>query len=215
MTKILIVDDHPVVLQGIHDVMSEYADIEVVGEAADGREAIKKIESLKPDFVIMDIVMPYLNGIEATRQIKKQYPDVKVVIFTLHSYQEFIHPLIEAGVSGFVLKENPISDLYLAIQVIQRGGAYFSEDVQQFLASYFGSTTDGKMEEDPFDLLSDREREVFQLLAEGRSVREAAELLFISSKTIEAYRYRIMEKLQINSMAEWIRVAIRRGILSL
>jgi DNA-binding NarL/FixJ family response regulator len=215
MTRILIVDDHPVVLQGIKGAMSEYEDIEVVGEAPDGREAIKKVEALEPDIIVMDIAMPRFNGVDATRQIKKKYPKTKVIIFTLHSYQEFIHPLIKAGISGFVLKQNPISDLYLAIQVVRRGGAYFSEDVQQYLANYFELMGNGEMDEDPFDLLSDREKEIFQLLAEGHSTKEAAEILSISTKTVETPKYRIMEKLHINSMAEWIREGIRRGVVQL
>jgi DNA-binding NarL/FixJ family response regulator len=210
MTKVLIVDDHPV-----EGAMSEYSDFEVVGEASDGREAIKKVESLRPDIVVMDIAMSRFNGVEATRQIKREYPHVKVIIFTLHSYREFIHPLIKAGISGFVLKQNPISELYTAIQMVRRGGAYFSEDVQQYLANYSELLGNGEVDEDPFGLLSDREKEIFQLLAEGLSTKEAAEILSISTKTVETHKYRIMEKLHINSMAEWIREAIRRGVVQI
>jgi DNA-binding NarL/FixJ family response regulator len=195
--------------------MSEYSDFEVVGEASDGREAIKKVESLRPDIVVMDIAMSRFNGVEATRQIKREYPHVKVIIFTLHSYREFIHPLIKAGISGFVLKQNPISELYTAIQMVRRGGAYFSEDVQQYLANYSELLGNGEVDEDPFGLLSDREKEIFQLLAEGLSTKEAAEILSISTKTVETHKYRIMEKLHINSMAEWIREAIRRGVVQI
>lgn len=213
MTKILLVDDHPVVLQGLKGALSEYADIEVVGEASDGREAIKKVEFLKPDIVVMDISMPRLGGVDATDEIKKKYPNIKVIIFTFHSYQEFIHPLIKAGISGFVLKENPISDLHLAIQVAKSGGAYFSENVQEYLANYFERTRDDTMGEDLYDLLSDREKQVFQLLAKGHSTKDAAEILSISSRTVETYKYRVMDKLHLNSMAEWIREAIRRGVV--
>jgi DNA-binding NarL/FixJ family response regulator len=184
-----------------------------VGEASDGREAIKKVESLRPDIVVMDIGMPRFDGVDATRQIKKEYPNVKVIIFTLQPYREFILPLIKAGISGFVLKQNPISELYLAIQAVRRGGVYFSEDIQQYLANYSELVGNGEVDEDPFGLLSDREKEIFQLLAEGLSTKEAAEILSISTKTVETHKYRIMEKLHINSMAEWIREAIRRGVV--
>ncbi len=213
MIRIIIVDDHEVVLEGLKGALGDYEGIEVVGEASEGREALKLVESLRPDIVIMDVSMPRFNGVEATFQIKKMFPDVKVIIFTLHSHREFLHPLIKAGISGFVLKENPISDLYLAIQAVKKGGAFFSKDVQEYLANYFAGGEAGKGERDPFDLLSSREREVFQLLAEGSSVREVADLLHISPKTVETHKYHIMEKLQIRSMTEWTKEAIRRGII--
>jgi DNA-binding NarL/FixJ family response regulator len=135
-------------------------------------------------------------------------PKAKVIIFTMHSYHEFLRPLIKSGISGYVLKVSPISDLYLAIQVVRRGGSYFTEDIHEFLSNF------GEEEKDPFDLLSSREREVFQLLAEGFSVRQAAQELYISPKTVETHKYHIMEKLQIGTMTEWIKEAIRRNIIT-
>ncbi|MFX0203059.1 MAG: response regulator [Candidatus Hodarchaeota archaeon] len=208
VAKVLLVDDHQVVLGGIKAALSEYADVEVVGEATDGRKALRHIESLRPDIVIMDLAMPHFNGIEATYQIKQMDPKIKVIIFTMYSYREFIKPLVKSGISGYVLKESPISDLYMAIKVVRRGGSYFTEDIHEFLLNL------GEDEKDRFDLLSPREREVFQLLAEGLSTRQAGELLFISPKTVETHKYHIMDKLQIRTMAEWITEAIRRNIIT-
>jgi two-component system, NarL family, response regulator NreC len=213
VTRILIVDDHEVVLEGLKGALGDYEGIEVVGEASDGHEALKKVDSLRPHIVIMDISMPRFNGLEATVQIKKMHPDVKVIVFTLHSHREFLHPLIKAGISGFVLKENPISDLYLAIQAVTKGGAYYSKDVQEYLVNYFVAGEEGQSEKNPFDMLSSREREVFQLLAQGASIKEAADVLCISPKTVETHKYHIMDKLRIRSMAEWTKEAIRQGII--
>ena len=208
VAKVLLVDDHQVVLGGIKAALSQYSDVEVVGEATDGRKALKHIESLRPDIVIMDLAMPHFNGIEATYQIKQMDPKIKVIIFTMYSYREFIKPLVKSGISGYVLKESPISDLYMAIKVVRRGGSYFTEDIHEFLLNL------GEEDEDPFDSLSPREREVFQLLAEGLSTRQAGEILFISPKTVETHKYHIMAKLQIRTMAEWITEAIRRNIIT-
>lgn len=214
-TRVLLCDDHGVVLEGIKAALAKYDDVEVVGVCSDGREAVKKVETLKPDIVIMDIVMPHFNGIEATHQIKKLDPSVKVIIFTLHSYQDFLTHLVKAGISAYVLKQSPLSDLYLAIQVARRGGTFFSEDAPAFLAQYVRGLEGGQIEQDPLDKLSLREREVFQLLAEGYSVREAADSLCLSPKTVETHKYHIMHKLQLRSNTEMTKEAIRRGILQL
>ena len=139
MKRILIVDDHQIVLEGLREALSERPDLEVVGEASDGLEAVKKVEMLHPDIVLMDIAMPHLNGIETTYQIKEINPDIKVIVFTLYSYREFLQPLLKAGISGFVLKQSPLSDLYIAIEVVKKGGSYFSEDVHGYLAEYVES----------------------------------------------------------------------------
>jgi DNA-binding NarL/FixJ family response regulator len=208
IARIFIVDDHQAVLEGVKAALSEYVDVEVVGASTDAREALRQIESLRPHIVIMDIAMPRFNGIEATYQIKQMDPKAKVIIFTMLSYHEFLRPLVKSGISAYVMKQAPISDLYLAIQVVKRGGSYFTEDIHEFLSNF------GKEEKDAFYLLSAREREVFQLLAEGFSVKEAGQLLFISSKTVETHKYHVMEKLQIGSMTEWIKEAIRRNIIA-
>jgi DNA-binding NarL/FixJ family response regulator len=213
MATILIVDDHEVVREGMRIALTRDGDLQVVGMASDGRDALRQVGDLRPDIVIMDIAMPTLNGIEATSQIKASFPKTKVVIFTIHSYREFLKPLIQAGISGYVLKQNPISDLCLAVQVVRRGGTYFSEDIGDFLSEQARGLASGRQGQDLFELLTPREREVFHLLAEGLSVAEAAEALSISTKTIETHKYHIMEKLGIDSMTAWIKEAIRRGVV--
>jgi two-component system response regulator NreC len=214
-TGVIIIDDHHVVLEGVKAALNKYDDVEVLGVGANGRDAVKMVESLRPDIVVMDIAMPHFNGIEATFQIKKINPNIKVIIFTMHSYQEFLVDLMRAGISAYVLKQNPISDLYLAIQVVKRGGTYLSEDASTFWANHAENLINGKEEQNQFDLLSLREREVFQLLAEGLSIKEAAELLTISPKTVETHKYHVMEKLQIRTMTDWTKEAIRRGIINI
>jgi two-component system response regulator NreC len=214
-TGVIIIDDHHVVLEGVKAALNKYDDVEVLGVGANGRDAVKMVESLRPDIVVMDIAMPHFNGIEATFQIKKINPNIKVIIFTMHSYQEFLVDLMRAGISAYVQKQNPISDLYLAIQVVKRGGTYLSEDASTFWANHAENLINGKEEQNQFDLLSLREREVFQLLAEGLSIKEAAELLTISPKTVETHKYHVMEKLQIRTMTDWTKEAIRRGIINI
>lgn len=215
MTKILLVDDHHVVLEGVKAALSKYDSLEVVGVATNGHEALRKVQSLRPHIVIMDIVMPRINGVEATIQIKKIDPNIKVIIFTMHSYQEFLVDLMKAGISGYVLKQSPISDLHLAIEVVKSGGTYLSEDASEFWANHGYKFEEGNESDDPFDRLSLREREVFQLLGEGLSIKEIAEMLYISPKTVETHKYHIKDKLEIPNMAEWTKEAIRRGILTL
>jgi len=161
----------------------------------------------------MDISMPHFHGIEATYQIKKLDPRTKVIIFTMYSYQEFLVDLMKAGISGYVLKNNPISDLHLAIEVVKRGGTFLSQDASNFWAKHASELTTRKKAKVRPDKLSLREREVFQLLAQGLSIREASDMLNISSKTVETHKYHIMNKLQIRTMAEWVKEAIRRGII--
>jgi two-component system response regulator NreC len=214
-TKVIVVDDHHVVVEGVKAALNKHDNVEVVGEASNGNEAVNLVREIRPDIVIMDIVMPKFNGIEATFQIKKIDPNVKVIIFTMHSYQEFLVDLMRAGISAYVLKQNPISDLYLAIQVVRRGGTYLSEDASEFWSKHADRLAKGKDDGDLIDQLSVREREVFQMLAEGNSVKETAKLLSISTKTVETHKYHIMDKLKIRSMSEWTKEAIRKGIVQI
>lgn len=212
-TRVLLCDDHAVVLEGAQTALSKYDDVEIVALCSNGREAVEQVETLEPHVVVMDIAMPHFNGIEATHQIKRRYPQIKVVIFTMHSYREFLVDLIKAGISGYVLKDGPILDLYWAIKVVRRGGTFFSEDVSSFFAKLVEKTLHGMEERDRFDMLSVREREVFQLIADGRSVKETGDILCISPKTVETHKYHIMEKLQLRSTSAWTKEAIRRGVV--
>jgi two-component system response regulator NreC len=213
MNRILLVDDHPVVLEGLKAALSKYEDLQIVGSALDGKEAIEKARVLHPQIVIMDIALPDVSGIEATLHIKKMDPAVKVIIHTIHSYKEFLVPLMRAGISAYVLKQRPISDLHLAVQVVRRGGTYLSEDASLFWANHKRACGKNSDTHDPFNLLSPREREVFLLLARGYSTKKTAHFLCISTKTVETHKYRIMDKLQQRSLTEWTKEAIRRGMI--
>jgi DNA-binding NarL/FixJ family response regulator len=212
-TKILIVDDHRVVIEGVKSALSSLEDLEVIGEAINGREAVDKLKSMKPDIVIMDIAMPDLNGIDATLQIKKLYPEIKIIIFTMYSNREYIVDLYKAGVSSYVLKKDPMSDLINAIRAVEKDGTYFSPISSQTLLAHVKELDAGRGPENGFESLSLREREVFQLLAEGKSIKEIAGTLCISRKTVESHKYNILGKLQAQTVTDLTKLAIRKGII--
>jgi len=212
-TKILIVDDHRVVIEGIKISLQEHPELEVVGEAADGLQAVEFVKSSQPDIVIMDISMPNLNGIEATRQIHECNPETRIIIYTMYSDKELVIDLFKAGISAYVLKEDPLSDLLLALKAVKGGGTYFSTMAPTLLVRRMEELEEKTREEDPFETLSRREREVFLLLAEGKGVKEIADELFISPKTVESHKYNIMEKLQAGSIVDLTKLAIRKKLI--
>ena len=219
-TKVLIVDDHVVVLEGVRRLFSEQPDFEVAGTASDGLEAIRKAQALKPDIVIMDIGMPNLDGIQATHEIKKTNDRIKVVVFTMYADAAHAVSLFREGVSAYVLKADPISDLFTALRVAKDGGTYFSKGINDAVRQHVESLErgGGKSAGDPpngLSLLSLREREVFPLLADGKSIREIAETLFISPKTVETHKYNIMEKLGAGSIADLTKIALKKKIIEL
>jgi len=216
-TNILIADDHRVVIEGIKSALQEHPEFEVVGEAVDGLEAVEFAKSLKPNIVIMDISMPNLSGIEATRQIKALNPGNQIVIYTMHSDKEFVIDLFKAGISAYVLKEDPLedplSDLILALKAVEGGGTYFSTMAPTILARHMEEMEEKSTNKNSFDTLSQREMEVFQLLAEGKRIKEIANQLFISPKTVESHKYNIMEKLQAASVIDLTKIAIRKNLI--
>ncbi len=214
-TKILIADDHQVIMDGIKHALTDCPEFQVVGEAFDGHQAIEQAEALKPDIVIMDISMPGLNGIESTRQIKKSCPDIRIIVFTMHSNKEFVVDLFRAGISGYVLKTDPTSDLVLAIEAVKAGGTYFSTNTPTMLLRHMKELEEGKHDKDGFESLSKREREVFLLLAEGKSIRQIGDQLYISPKTVGSHKYNIMEKLDTRTMADLVKIAIRKNLVPL
>ena len=219
-TRVLIVDDHWVVVEGIKSALAEHPEFEVAGTASDGLEAIHKVKSLKPDMVIMDISMPNINGIEATYDIKKFNKSIRIVIFTMHSDKEYVLALYRAGISGYVLKEESISDLILALRSVKGGGNYFSEPVQQVIHAHMadletGDTKTAREVEDGIIRLSVREKEVFPLLADGLSPKEISKRLGISPKTVESHKYNIMEKLEVDSIADLTKIALRKNLIKL
>jgi DNA-binding NarL/FixJ family response regulator len=215
-TKILIVDDHSIVIEGIKSALHQYPEFEVVGEAHDGREAVECVKTLGPDIVSMDVSMPELNGIEATKRIKHAHPEIKIVIYTMYSEQEFVLDLFKMGVSAYILKENPLSDLMLALQAVNRGKTYFGPITSTMLVRHMQdlerqSNGNGK---EAFEILSQREREVFPHLAEGKSIKEIAGELCISPKTVESHKYHIMEKLHATSVVDLTKLAIKQNLIT-
>ncbi|HJX12282.1 MAG TPA: response regulator transcription factor [Dehalococcoidales bacterium] len=213
--KVLIVDDHTLVRAGIRSLLALVEGIEVVGEASDGKEALVKVRQLMPDVVLMDLAMPVMGGLEATRRLRKEFPGVKVLALTQYDDSEYVIPIIEAGARGFVTKMSAFSELAAAIQAAYQGDSYLSssaatalvEDIQQKIA------TDG--EQDPYQQLTDREREVLKLVAEGHTTREIAEMLVVSPKTVEWYKSSLNNKLNIHSRTDLIKFAIRKRVITL
>jgi DNA-binding NarL/FixJ family response regulator len=207
-------DDHTVVRQGLRKIVEERADWEVVAEAGDGREAVKKVLELQPDIAILDIGMPLLNGIEATRQIVKRLPGVRVLILSMHSDEAYITQALQAGARGYLLKDSADTDLIRAVTDIAAGKSFFSPAVAKVMLDDYVRHLAKKGIVDRYEALSEREREIFQLIAEGHSNKEMAELLSISPATVETHRAHILQKLDLHSTAEVVLYAVRRGVIS-
>ena len=214
--RVLIADDHTIVRKGLCAILEGDKEIEVVGDAENGREAIKKVEQVQPDIVLMDITMPGLNGLETTRQLKKRHPKTKILILTMHDNEEYIFETLRAGASGYLVKRTAPDELISAIHAVNRGESFLSPSISKRVIEGYIRVGQSEQEEDePFEKLTDREREVLQLIAEGRVNREIAELLHISIKTVETHRSHIIEKLNIRNIAELTQYAIRKGLISL
>jgi two-component system, NarL family, response regulator NreC len=212
--RILLADDHTIVRQGIRKILEERPDWEVVAEAGDGREAVKQALELKPDIAIVDIGMPMLNGIEATAQIARRAPEVRVVILSMHPDEAYITRALKAGAKGYLLKDSADIDLLRALTLVSQGKSFFSPAVAKVMADDYVRHLAARGIVDRYESLSEREREIFQLVAEGRSNKEIADLLFVSPNTIETHRAHIMEKLDVHSAVELVLYAVRRGLIS-
>ncbi|VFQ45976.1 response regulator [Desulfoluna butyratoxydans] len=215
--KVLVAEDHTIVRKGLCALLHAETDIEVVGEAENGREAVKMVEQLGPDVVLMDITMPELNGMDATRQLKKKFPELKILILSMHTSEEYIFETLRAGASGYLVKRSATTDLIQAIHVAYKGESYLSPDISSKVITYYVKQKEGGGSAEPegLDKLSDREREVLQLIAEGHANRDIAEQLFISPKTVEAHRANIQRKLKISGTAELTKYAIIKGLVEL
>jgi DNA-binding NarL/FixJ family response regulator len=212
--KILLADDHEIVREGLRNLLEKQEGFEVVAEAEDGLTAVKKAKKLSPDLVIMDIGMPDLNGIEATRQILAESPHIKIIALSMHSETRFVSEMLKAGASAYLLKDSAFEELIQAIQASRSNKIYLSPSIaEKVIKNYI--TSFPRESFSPFSILTQREREVIQLIAEGKSTKKIASLLFLSIKTVETHRQNIMEKLDLHSVAELTKYAIREGLTSL
>ena len=207
-TRILLADDHAVVRQGFKLILGGEADMEIVGEAANGREAVELAQQLRPDVVVMDVAMPELNGIEATRRLIAENPHTRVIALSMHKDSVYVREILRAGARGYLLKDSGAGDLVTAIRAVAGGESYLSPAVSNaVLDDYRRHVTN------PIDLLTSREREVLQMLAEGKTNKEIAVILNLSVYTVDAHRGRIMEKLNLHSINELVRFAVRNGLI--
>jgi two-component system response regulator NreC len=211
---ILIVDDHKILRQGLRTLLAKEADMKVVAEAEDGRDAVRLVRELSPQVVIMDVGMPDLNGIEATRQILQESPETKVIALSMHSDRRFVTNMIKAGASGYLLKDSAFEELATAIRVVMARKTYLSHEIAHVVVQDYVQRG-SKDNPSAFSVLSPREREVLQLMAEGKTNRQIAEILHVSLKTVETHRQQIMNKLEIHNIVELTKYAIREGLASL
>ena len=212
--RILLADDHTLVRQGLRRILEEEPEWEVVAEAHDGREAVLQTVELKPDVAILDIAMPNLNGTEATRQIVRRAPEVQVLVLSMHMDENYVLQTLRAGARGYLLKDSVDTDLIRAVTAVSEGKSFFSPAVAKMMLDDYIRHLEQQGVTDRYELLSEREREVFQLIAEGHSNKEIAHILTLSVSTVETHRARIMEKLDLHSTAEIILYAVRKGFLS-
>ena len=209
--RILLADDHTMVRQGLRKVLEERPEWQVVAEAGDGHEAVRLAELHKPNVAVLDVAMPLLNGIEATRRIAKRVPHTRILVLSMYSDEAYVTQMMKAGATGYLLKDSAGVDLLEAVQAVAQGKSYFSPAVARLMLDDYARQRG--TDDDRYESLSDREREIFQLIAEGKANKEIAALLFISLSTVETHRARIMEKLDLHSAAEIVLHAVRRGVI--
>ena len=212
--KVLLVDDHAIIREGLRSLLEKQPDMEVVADVDDGRRAVEMVRELSPDVVIMDVTMPRLGGIEATRQITGESPSVKVIALSIHSKRRFVADMLQAGAAGYILKECLFDELVQAIHAVCEGGRYLSPSITDVVVNDYVKRLSSD-EESPLRSLTGREREVLQLVAEGKSSAQIGDLLYLSPKTVDTYRSRLMQKLGIQDLASLVKFAVRQGLVPL
>jgi len=211
--KVFLADDHTIVRQGLAKLLEAEPGLKVVGEAEDGRSAVAGVQKLNPDIVIMDIAMPLLNGIEATRQIRKICPQTKIIILSMHAHNRYISELVGLGASGYLLKDSTGQEIIKAISAAVKGDVYLSPSISRRVVEDYLHLKKTSSQEDLYARLSNREREVFQMIAEGHSTKRISDILCVSTSTIKTHRANIMEKLEMENISQLIQFAIRLGIV--
>jgi two-component system response regulator NreC len=212
--RIVLADDHNLVRHGLRLVLERESGLKVVAEASNGREAIEAVDSSTPHVVIMDLAMPNLNGIEATRQIHQKHPSINIVVLSMHSDESYVLRALKAGARGYLLKDSADTDLVNAVKAVTEGKAFFSPAISRVLVEEYVRQLQQKGVEDSYDLLTAREREILQLIGEGKSNKHVAQILNLSPYTVETHRSNMMEKLNLHSVPELILYAVRKGVVS-
>jgi two-component system response regulator NreC len=211
--KILIADDHAIVRDGLRKLLEEQPDMDVIGEAADGVQVVKKVKSLRPDVALIDIAMPRLSGLEATGLIKESLPNIQIVMLSMHEKDAYVDRALAAGALGYVLKASPTSDVLEAIRAVYRGKYFLSSKVNAQIIDTYLKNRKEKSDVSNYNLLSEREQQVFRLLVEGRETSELSDILCISLKTVKKHRANIMKKLDIHNMVDMMKYAVKIGIV--
>ncbi len=213
--RVFMADDHLILREGIRSLLRKVPDIEIVGEAGEGGEAVAKVEQLVPDVVLMDITMPGLNGLEATQRIKQKNPEIKVLILTMHETDQYLSGMLQAGASGYVVKTTTTSELISAIRAVHQGDVYLYPSIAQMLVEDYLQKVKAGKKKNSYDGLTNREREILKYIAEDKRNKEIADLLGISVRTVQAHRTNLMDKLGARDRTELVKYAIRKGIIDL